>query len=215
MAAFLFISLFLGMAGYTSAAYCVCKDGVGDTYLQKNIDYACGNGADCTAIIQNGACYQPNTLKAHCDYAVNNYYQKKGQVTGSCDFSGSATVTATLPSTVASGCTYAASSSQVNGTPTTAGTSTTTTTGTPTTTTGTTTYGMGPTGIDSSGIYSYSSRGHSVSLAVMGILLVGASGFQHLFEEGMRIILEREQMDNRTWPPVSRASLLSTHPTQQ
>lgn len=76
----------------------MCKDGVGDASLQKAIDYACGAGADCTPITQNGACFQPNTVKDHCNYAVNSYFQKKGQVQGSCDFSGCATTSPTPPS---------------------------------------------------------------------------------------------------------------------
>ena len=80
----------------------MCKDGEPDTTLQKNIDYACGSGADCSAILQNGACYQPNTVKAHCDFAVNSYYQKKSNVSGSCDFAGTATTTYTLTSSTSS-----------------------------------------------------------------------------------------------------------------
>ncbi|KAL2999046.1 hypothetical protein AAZX31_09G136800 [Glycine max] len=38
----------------------------------------------------------PNTVRAHCNYAVNSYFQRKGQ--GSCDFAGTATVTASDPS---------------------------------------------------------------------------------------------------------------------
>lgn len=72
------------------ATYCICKDGLSDQALQKSLDYACGAGADCTAILQNGPCFQPNTVKDHCSYAVNNYFQRKGQVQGSCDFSGTA-----------------------------------------------------------------------------------------------------------------------------
>ncbi|BAT99125.1 hypothetical protein VIGAN_10051000 [Vigna angularis var. angularis] len=49
------------------------------------IDYASGAGADCSPILQNGACYQPNTVKDHCNYAVNSYFQRKGQAQGSCD----------------------------------------------------------------------------------------------------------------------------------
>ena len=79
------------------ATYCICKDGVGDTQLQKSLDYACGAGADCTQIIQNAPCYQPNTVKDHCSYAVNSYFQKKGQAVGSCDFSGTAMTSATPP----------------------------------------------------------------------------------------------------------------------
>lgn len=114
--AFVMISLvlLLAMAGPSDAAYCVCSSG-GDSAYQKNIDYACGAGADCSPILQNGACYNPNTVKDHCNYAVNSYYQRKGQVTGSCDFAGSATVSSTAPSAV-SGCVYPSSSSNAGGT---------------------------------------------------------------------------------------------------
>ncbi|XP_061351974.1 PLASMODESMATA CALLOSE-BINDING PROTEIN 3-like [Gastrolobium bilobum] len=107
--------------GYSSASWCVCKDG-SDTILQKTLDYACGAGADCNPLRQNGLCFQPNTLRAHCNYAVNSYFQRKGQAPGSCDFAGTAIVTASNPSTA--GCSYPASAS-------TAGTSTTPVTTTP------------------------------------------------------------------------------------
>ncbi|KAK4261002.1 hypothetical protein QN277_004058 [Acacia crassicarpa] len=90
------------------ALYCVCKDGVGDQALQKVLDYACGAGADCTPLLQNGACYNPKTVKDHCSYAVNSYFQKKGQAQGSCDFSGAATTTQTAPAS-SSGCVYPSS----------------------------------------------------------------------------------------------------------
>ncbi|KAI3955152.1 hypothetical protein MKX01_034181 [Papaver californicum] len=80
------------------AVWCACRPDQSDVVLQKAIDYACGNGADCSAINQGGACYQPNTVRAHCSYAVNSYYQKKGGAQGSCEFSGSAAVTSTDPS---------------------------------------------------------------------------------------------------------------------
>lgn len=89
---FLWWSFLLG-----GANYCVCKDGVGDTALQHSIDYACGNGADCTGILQNGPCYNPNTIKDHCSYAVNSYYQRKASTGATCDFSGSATLTSSPP----------------------------------------------------------------------------------------------------------------------
>ncbi|KAM7250628.1 hypothetical protein ACFE04_022511 [Oxalis oulophora] len=94
-----------------AAYYCICKDGQSETALQKAIDYACGNGADCTAILQNGGCYQPNTVKAHCDYAVNSYFQRKAQASGTCDFTGAATQAGALPTTVASTCQYQATPS--------------------------------------------------------------------------------------------------------
>ncbi|CAH9079175.1 unnamed protein product [Cuscuta epithymum] len=88
----LFSVLFLALVGLSRGASCVCKAGVGDAQLQKSIDYACGNGADCSAIAQGGACYQPNTLLDHCSYAVNSYYQKKSATGATCDFSGTATI---------------------------------------------------------------------------------------------------------------------------
>ncbi|PSR84999.1 PLASMODESMATA CALLOSE-BINDING PROTEIN 3 like [Actinidia chinensis var. chinensis] len=102
--------LFLAMTGLSSATYCICKDGVSDSLLQTNIDYACGAGADCSQIHQNGGCYNPNTVKDHCNYAVNSYFQRKGQDPGSCNFTGTAT-TAQSISTQSSGCVYPASPS--------------------------------------------------------------------------------------------------------
>ncbi|KZV16932.1 PLASMODESMATA CALLOSE-BINDING protein 3 [Dorcoceras hygrometricum] len=99
--------LLLAMADQSEAAYCLCSSG-NDAAFQKNIDYACGAGADCSAILQNGACYNPNTARDHCNYAVNSYYQRKGQITGSCDFAGTASLSQTAPN-VASGCVYPSS----------------------------------------------------------------------------------------------------------
>ncbi|RRT71493.1 hypothetical protein B296_00010481 [Ensete ventricosum] len=67
------------------------------TVLQKTLDYACGAGADCTPILQNGACYNPNTVLAHCSYAANSYYQRKGQTQDACDFAATATLSSTDP----------------------------------------------------------------------------------------------------------------------
>ncbi|KAL2542891.1 PLASMODESMATA CALLOSE-BINDING PROTEIN 3 [Abeliophyllum distichum] len=160
----------LAITSHSDATYCICKDGVSDSLLQKNIDYACGAAADCTPILQNGPCFNPNTVKDHCHYAVNSYFQRKGQTAGSCDFSGTATVSQIAPN-AASGCVYPSSPSNAGtstttpsntpiiggtpntGIPTTTNTPTTTggtpTTGFPTTVPGTTTgpgIGLGPTG---------------------------------------------------------------------
>ncbi|XP_019463117.1 PREDICTED: PLASMODESMATA CALLOSE-BINDING PROTEIN 3-like isoform X2 [Lupinus angustifolius] len=123
----------------SSMSWCVCKDG-SDATLQKTLDYACGAGGDCNPLHQNGPCFQPNTLKAHCSYAVNSYYQKKGQAPMSCDFAGTATVTATNPSS--SGCAYPSSAS-TTGTSTTP-VSTTPTMGSNSSTTSTTPHGTTP-----------------------------------------------------------------------
>ncbi|KAK7304685.1 hypothetical protein VNO77_42571 [Canavalia gladiata] len=155
MTMFALAMLLLAFTGSSSASWCVCKDG-SDTILQKTLDYACGAGADCNPLHQNGPCFQPNTVRAHCNYAVNSYFQKKGQAPGSCDFAGTATVTASDPSS--GGCSYPASASSA-GTSTSPGT-TTPSTGTTSTTTGTTSpysatpgvlggigSGMGPSGV--------------------------------------------------------------------
>ncbi|XP_058195625.1 PLASMODESMATA CALLOSE-BINDING PROTEIN 3-like [Rhododendron vialii] len=111
------VVLILANALHSSATWCICKDGVSDAALQKTLDYACGAGADCTPIHQNGACYNPITVRGHCNYAVNSYFQKKGQAQGSCDFSGTASATTSDPSS--SGCVYPASASAANATPST------------------------------------------------------------------------------------------------
>ncbi|KAL3018292.1 hypothetical protein AAZX31_05G020800 [Glycine max] len=180
------------------ATWCVCKDG-SDAILQKTLDYACGAGADCNPLHLNGPCFQPNTVRAHCNYAVNSYFQKKGQAQGSCEFAGTATVTASDPSS--SGCVYPSSVSAagtgttpvtttptMGTTPTTGTPSTSTGTGTGTgTTTGTTPYsttpgvlggigsGMGPSG---SGMNDESHGGirfvHSSSFFSIAIALISA-----------------------------------------
>ncbi|CAL1360221.1 unnamed protein product [Linum trigynum] len=125
-----FLVFFLALAGHSSANYCLCKDGVGQQAWQKAIDYACGAGADCTQISQNGACYQPNTVKDHCNYAVNSYFQRKGQSSGTCDFSGAASPSVTPPTGVGSTCVFPASPGNAGTSPTTNPGSTTPGTGT-------------------------------------------------------------------------------------
>ncbi|KAJ0242800.1 PLASMODESMATA CALLOSE-BINDING PROTEIN 4 [Hirschfeldia incana] len=139
------LCLVLSMITYSNAAYCVCKDG-NEQVLQKAIDFACGAGADCTQIQQNGACYQPNTIKNHCDVAVNSYYQKKASSGATCDFNGAAVISSSPPST-ASSCLSGSSSS---GTPST-GTPTSGTPSTGTPTTKTPTSGFPSTGTPSTG----------------------------------------------------------------
>ncbi|XP_022878336.1 PLASMODESMATA CALLOSE-BINDING PROTEIN 3-like [Olea europaea var. sylvestris] len=110
MAVFVLFLVFLfSITGHSDAAYCICNDGLSTDVYQKNIDYACGAGADCTPITQNGPCYNPNTVKDHCNYAVNSYYQRKGQTAMSCNFANTATVSQSPPSSSTSGCVYPSS----------------------------------------------------------------------------------------------------------
>ncbi|CAL4936023.1 unnamed protein product [Urochloa decumbens] len=110
------------LAGRSDGAWCVCRTDLGDSALQKTLDYACGDGADCKPILQNGACFAPDTVKAHCSYAVNSFYQRNNQNAQACVFSGTAVLTNADPS--GNGCTYpatpsaAAASTGVDGPPT-------------------------------------------------------------------------------------------------
>ncbi|CAE5957410.1 unnamed protein product [Arabidopsis arenosa] len=111
--------LLLALTKSSSAIYCLCKDGIGDTELQPSIDYACGTLADCNPIRDKGSCFQPNTIKNHCDWAVNSYFQNAAQVPGSCNFSGTATTNPNPPSNLANGCIYPSSPSSTRSPPST------------------------------------------------------------------------------------------------
>ncbi|CAN6281327.1 unnamed protein product [Urochloa humidicola] len=97
------------LAGRSDGAWCVCRTDLADSALQKTLDYACGDGADCKPILQNGPCFAPDTVKAHCSYAVNSFYQRNNQNPQACVFSGTAVLTNNDPS--GNGCTYTATPS--------------------------------------------------------------------------------------------------------
>ncbi|KAJ3705988.1 hypothetical protein LUZ61_009693 [Rhynchospora tenuis] len=148
MALLIYAVLILTLFGRSDAGFCTCRSDLPDTVLQKTLDYACGHGADCNPILQNGACYNPNTVKGHCSYAVNSYYQRNGQSPDACQFpyNGAATTIVSTTDPSYTGCAYPATQSA-------AGTSTTTTTSsTPGTTSsiysppGTVMGGLGPSG---------------------------------------------------------------------
>uniref|UniRef100_A0A5B6Z4T5 glucan endo-1,3-beta-D-glucosidase n=1 Tax=Davidia involucrata TaxID=16924 RepID=A0A5B6Z4T5_DAVIN len=86
------------------AAWCVPKAGVSDAQLQTNLDYACGQGIDCTPIQPGGACFEPNTVASHATYAMNLLYQTAGRNPWNCDFSQTATLSSNNPSY--NGCSY-------------------------------------------------------------------------------------------------------------
>ncbi|KEH32015.1 putative X8 domain-containing protein [Medicago truncatula] len=180
----------------SSANWCVCKDGA-DAILQKTLDYACGAGADCNPLHTNAPCYNPNTVRAHCSYAVNSYYQKKGQQALACDFAGTATVVTSDPSV--SGCAYPSSASGSGTSTTSPSTGTGTGTGmgtTPSTSTGTGTgtstgTGMGTgtsTGATGNTPYSTTAPGGVLGGIGSGMGPSGAGGMNDDSHGGLRLV---------------------------
>ena len=86
-----------GGGGGGGGTWCVASQSANPTALQVALDYACGYGADCSAIQQGGSCFNPDTVHDHASYAFNSYYHKNPAPT-SCDFGGTATITTTDPS---------------------------------------------------------------------------------------------------------------------
>ncbi|OEL35478.1 plasmodesmata callose-binding protein 3 [Dichanthelium oligosanthes] len=104
-----------------ASQWCVCRQDAPQAALQKTIDYACGAGADCNSIHETGPCYNPNNVPAHCSWAANSYYQNNKAKGATCDFTGTATLTTSDPSS--SGCSYPTGASAAGTmTPTTGGT---------------------------------------------------------------------------------------------
>ena len=86
------------VAAGAAGSWCVASPSAGAGALQVALDYACGQGADCSAIQPGGACADPDTVRDHASYAFNSYYQRN-PVQTSCDFAGAAVLTSTDPST--------------------------------------------------------------------------------------------------------------------
>ena len=78
----------LGGAAYltkcsTDCTICRTRTKAVDKQLYSDIGYLCGGvgkaagvlGGLCSAILPNGTHYEPNNLRSHTDWAVNEYYQ--------------------------------------------------------------------------------------------------------------------------------------------
>ncbi|MED6147056.1 hypothetical protein PIB30_040430 [Stylosanthes scabra] len=105
-----------GGGGGGSGQWCIASASAQDKSLKVALDYACGYGADCSAIQPGASCYNPDTLKDHASYAFNDYYQKNPAPT-SCSFGGTATLTNKDPSN--GNCHYSSSKSSSMSPPTT------------------------------------------------------------------------------------------------
>ncbi|KAK3016737.1 hypothetical protein RJ639_006715 [Escallonia herrerae] len=78
--------------------WCVPKPEATDAALQANIDYVCSKGADCRPIQPGGACFNPNTVRAHASFIMNAFYQTSGRNDFNCDFSRTGSLTSSDPS---------------------------------------------------------------------------------------------------------------------
>ncbi|GLU21289.1 hypothetical protein SLE2022_374350 [Rubroshorea leprosula] len=78
--------------------WCLPKEGADEDFLQRNIDYVCGLGVDCSPIQEGGECFFPDTVRAHAAYAMNAYYQSTGKHQYDCDFAQTGAMTDTDPS---------------------------------------------------------------------------------------------------------------------
>lgn len=75
------------------------KAGVEEVEMQANLDYACGQGIDCSPIQPGGACFEPTTVIAHANYAMNLFFHNSDRDPSiTCDFAQTATLSSKDPS---------------------------------------------------------------------------------------------------------------------
>lgn len=87
----------------TATVWCISIANISDATLQSSLDWVCGPLANqgqvnCGPINAGGACYDPNTLAHHCDWAFNTYFQRMNGTSDSCNFGGTAHQVTTDPS---------------------------------------------------------------------------------------------------------------------
>ncbi|KAA8523411.1 hypothetical protein F0562_009834 [Nyssa sinensis] len=84
--------------GPSISLWCVAKPTVPEPIIQEAMNYACGSGADCDAILPSGSCFEPNTVIAHASFAFNSYWQRTRVAGGTCDFGGAGMLVSVDPS---------------------------------------------------------------------------------------------------------------------
>ncbi|KAJ3681219.1 hypothetical protein LUZ60_015708 [Juncus effusus] len=85
---------------YKGPLWCVTKRGrVNETLIQNAVSYACEQASNiCKAVQKGGKCFEPNSLKAHANWAFNSYWQQFRKIGGTCSFNGLAVLTTKDPS---------------------------------------------------------------------------------------------------------------------
>ncbi|MED6207606.1 hypothetical protein PIB30_037303 [Stylosanthes scabra] len=74
----------------TEAVWCVASSKAPEDALQRGLDYACSNGADCAPIQPGGPCFLPDTILNHASYAYDSYWKNHNRDPNACNFSGTA-----------------------------------------------------------------------------------------------------------------------------
>lgn len=88
----------------TVTVWCISVPNTSDANLQSSLDWVCGPLANqgqvnCGPINSGGACFDPDTVAHHCDWAFNAYFLRMNATAEACDFGGTAQQTTTDPST--------------------------------------------------------------------------------------------------------------------
>ncbi|XP_020582665.1 glucan endo-1,3-beta-glucosidase 4-like [Phalaenopsis equestris] len=79
--------------------FCVAKSSASTKDLERGLDWACGSGgANCSLIQPGQPCYESGNLFAVASYAYNDYYHRTQGSGGTCNFGGTAMITANDPS---------------------------------------------------------------------------------------------------------------------
>ncbi|XP_059664685.1 PLASMODESMATA CALLOSE-BINDING PROTEIN 1-like [Cornus florida] len=96
--ALIFLSSFLQKSDGHNEVWCIADEQIPEDVVQTALDWACGNGADCSKIQVNQPCFFPNTVRDHASFAFNNYYQNFKHTGGDCYFSAASIITNFDPS---------------------------------------------------------------------------------------------------------------------